>query len=303
MITFSMDPVTHALAGAVLKQLGFKRKWALGVLLLSSVAPDFDYITRFWGMDIFLRYHRGITHGILALLVVPAITGLLFGRKKGFLYYYAISFLGYGSHLLMDLTTQYGTRILSPLDWEQYSLDLTFIIDPYITLGLLLCVIIGRLNIKKAPVIAALTLVLLVSYFGLRHYLHNRAEDFLRARVDANTYKMCPLPNGFLRWWFVTRSGDEIMTGVADLFLQRICIQEKYAANPDNPLINRSKEERAVKNFLYFAKYPQAEVRKEGEKTVVIWRELAYSFRAGDHFATKVVFDKDGKVLKSEFRF
>lgn len=303
MIPFIMDPLTHVLTGATIKQLGFNRKAALTVLLLSSIVPDLDYITRFWGMDVFLRYHRGITHGILALIVIPIIIGLIFGFKNGFFYYLSISFLAYGAHLLMDITNQYGTRILSPLDWEQYSFDLTFIIDPYITLGLLLCLILGRVNRKKASLIAVLTLTLLVSYYGLRYYLHNKAEDFLRAKIDANTYKMCPLPNDFLRWWFVVRSGDEIMIGFADLFSQRICIHERYINNFKDPYIVRSKEERAVKNFLYFAKYPYAGVRHEGDKTVVIWRELAFSFRAGDHFVTKVVFDKSGKIIESGFRF
>jgi inner membrane protein len=297
-----MDPVTHALTGTVINQLGFKRKRSFAVLLISSLAPDLDYITRFWGADVFLRYHRGITHGIAALFLVPLAIGLIFGYRKGFLYYFIISLLGYGAHLFMDLTTQYGTRILSPLDWEQYSLDLVFIIDPYITIGLLLCVILGWKNKKRASVIAAVTLVLMISYFGGRNYLRDETRDFLESKVDANTYTLCPLPNDFLRWWFVCRSGDEYITGFADLFSGRICVQEKYRPVND-PLIDRSRELRAVKNFLYFARHPFADVKKEDDKTVVTWRELDYSFRAGDHFVTKVVFDKHGKVLSSRFTF
>lgn len=303
MIPFSMDPVTHALAGVVIKQLGFKRKAAFGALLISSLAPDLDYITRLWGMDAFLRYHRGITHGILALLIVPLIIALVFGYKKGFFYFFFISLLGYGAHLFMDLTNQYGTRILSPLDWEKYSLDLSFIIDPYVTAGLLLCAVLGWKNRKRASAIAAITLILMVSYFGLKYYLHDKTEAFLRTRLDANTYKMCPLPNDFLRWWFVAKSGDEYIVGFADLFSQRVCIQERYLNSLKDPYIDRSMEDGAVKSFLYFAKYPYAEVRKENGRVVVIWRELAYSFRAGDHFVTKVLFDKEGKIVSSEFSF
>lgn len=303
MIPFRMDPVTHALAGATIKQLGFKKKAALAVLVISSLAPDIDYITRFWGMDIFLRYHRGLTHGILALFVIPALIGLMPGLRKNFFYYTGISFLGYGLHLLMDLTNQYGTRILSPLDWEQYSLDATFIIEPYITIGLIIAVVMGRLNRKRASLIAAVALLLLFVFVGSKLVLHNKALDFLKARLDANTYKMSPLPNDFLRWWFVVRSGDEFIVGFVDLFSERVCIHERYRQDSSNLLIKKSIEERAVKNFLYFAKYPYASVRTEGENSVVVWRELAYSFRAGEHFVTKVVYDKNGRALKSEFRF
>lgn len=298
-----MDPITHSLAGATIFNLGFKRKLAMWVLILSSIAPDFDYITRFWGMDIFLRYHRGITHGILFLFLMPIIIGLIFGLRKGFIYYSFIAFLGYAAHLFMDLTNQYGTRILSPLDWQQYSLDLTFIIDPYITIGLLLSVTLCKFNKKRTLAIALTTVFLLIAYTAGRYYLQGKTRDFLKERIEANTYKMCPLPNDFLRWWFVARSGDEIKVGFADLFTRRVCVQEIYRMANKDPFIEHSEETRVVKNFLYFAKYPHAQVRSEKDKTIVIWQELAYSFMAGDHFVAKVVFDKEGKILNSYFKF
>lgn len=298
-----MDPVTHSLAGVTIANLGFKRKAAMWVLLLSSIAPDFDYITRLWGADVFLRYHRGITHGILALFIVPIIIGLIFGYRKGFFYYSSLAFSGYAAHLFMDLTNQYGTRILSPLDWEQFSLDLIFIIDPYITLGLLLSVILCKLHKRRAAVIALVTLFFLVAYAGGRDYLHDKTKDFLKDEIEANTYKMCPMPNDFLRWWFIAQSGDEIKVGFADLFTKRVCVQETYRITHKDPFIDRSKETRVVKNFLYFAMYPYAEARRDGGKVTVIWRELAYSFMAGDHFVAKVVFDKEGKIVSSYLKF
>ncbi len=298
-----MDPITHSLAGATIANLGFKRKAAIWVLLLSSVAPDFDYITRLWGTDVFLRYHRGITHGILALFIVPIIIGLIFGYRKGFFYYSSLAFFGYAAHLFMDLTNQYGTRILSPLDWEQFSLDLVFIIDPYITLGLLLSVILCKLNKGRAAAIALVTLFFLIAYAGGRDYLHDKTKDFLKDEIEANTYKMCPLPNDFLRWWFIAQSGDEIKVGFADLFTKRVCVQEIYRVTHKDPFIDRSKETRVVKNFLYFAMYPYAEVKRDRGNVNVIWRELAYSFMSGDHFVAKVIFDKDGKVLDSYLKF
>lgn len=298
-----MDPITHGLAGITIANLGFRRKSAMWVLLISSILPDIDYVTRLWGTDVFLKYHRGITHGILALFIVPAIIGLIFGLRKGFFYYFFIALFGYATHLFMDLTNQYGMRILSPLDWQQYSLDLTFIIDPYITTGLIISVILCRFNKKRAIAIAIITVFLLIAYTGGRYYLQGKTKDFLREQLEANTYKMCPLPNDFLRWWFIARSGNEIKAGFADLFTKRVCIQELYRIVDKEPFIERSKENRVVKNFLYFARYPYPEVRKDSEKTTVLWRELSYSFMAGEHFVAKVEFDKEGKVLNSYFKF
>ena len=294
-----MDPIAHGLAGSVIFNLGFRRKQAFWVLLLSSLLPDIDYITRFWGVDVFLRYHRGITHSIFASIIVSVIIGILFGREKDFIYYSFLAFLAYNAHLFMDLSNQYGTRILAPLDWYPYSLDLMFIIDPYITAALLLSVVLSKVNKKRTALIALITVFVVFAYAGARYYLHGITKEFLRDRLDANTYKLCPLPNDFLRWWFIAKSGNEIKVGFADLFTQRICIQETYLNSNNDPLIERSKDTRVVNNFLYFAKYPYAEVLKEKDKTIVIWRELAYSFRAGDHFVAKVIYDKEGKVLDS----
>lgn len=298
-----MDPITHTLAGATIFNLGFKRRFALLVILISSIAPDFDYITRLWGVDVFLRYHRGITHGILALFAVPLLIGLILGHKKGFFYYTFISFTAYALHIFLDLTNQYGTRILSPLDWDQYSLDLIFIIDPYITFGFLLSLIICKVNKKKALIIALLTFILLILYIGGRAYLQAKTLKFVKERIDAQVYKIYPLPNDFLRWWFITRIDDKINIGFADLFTQRLCIQDTYILENNNPYVEKSKDVKVVKNFIYFARFPYAEVKKDTDKITVIWRELSYSFRAGDHFVAKVLYDKNGNVIDSYFKF
>ncbi len=298
-----MDPVTHALSGMLIYRLGFRRKASLLVLLLSAVAPDFDYVARFWGSGALLHYHRGITHGILALAVFPLVMGFIFRNKGGFFYYYFLSLLAYGSHLLLDLTNQYGTQILSPLDWNRYALDLTFIIDPYISLGLLLAVILGTVNKRRSRLISVLTILLLAGYLGGRSYLQGQARNFLRTKMDANTYRVYPLPNGFLRWWFVTRSGDETSTGTVDLFMRKVFLYERYRMNGLDPAIIESRGNQLVKTFLAFSRNPYAEVKRERGKTIVKWSELSYSFLPGERFTAEVVLDDKGKVVKSGFRF
>ena len=298
-----MDPVTHALSGVLIHRLGFRRKAALLVVLISAVAPDLDYVARFWGADALLQYHRGITHGILALAVFPLLMGIAFRNKGGFFYYYFVSILGYGAHLLLDLTNQYGTQILSPLDWNRYALDLTFIIDPYISLGMLLAVILGMVNKRRAVLISAFSILLIAGYAGGRYYLQGQARNFLKAKMDANTYRVYPLPNGFLRWWFVARSGDELSTGAVDLFMQKVFLYGKYKMDGLDPAVIGSRESRMVKEFLSFSRNPYAAVTREHGKAVVRWSELSYSFLPGERFTAEVVIDDKGKIVRSRFKF
>jgi len=300
-----MDPVTHALAGAFIPKTVFGRKASLWVSMISSIAPDFDYITGFWGADTFLRYHRGITHGIIALFIFPLMTGIIlkYHFKKGFLYYSFLSFIAYGLHLFMDLTNQYGVRILSPLDWNMYSLDITFIIDPYITLGLFTSLLFFYYKKKGRVVISFLTLILFVLYITGRYHLKNASEELLRERMDEYVYRLCPLPGDFFRWWFVSRTGNVYKTGFVDLFTERVYIQERLVYSEKEPEIILSKSTEAVKNFLTLAQSPYSEVRREGNRTTVVWHELSYAFLPGDHFVAKVIYDRNGKVVHSSFRF
>lgn len=298
-----MDPITHALSGLAIHQIGFKRKIALFVLVFSAVAPDLDYITRLWGADVFLRHHRGITHGILALFAFPLIMGIIFRNKGGFLYYYFLSFIAYGSHLFLDLVNPYGIRILSPLDWNLYSLDLVFIIDPFITGGLLLCIIMGMMNKKRAPLIAICMIVLIVAYIGGRAHLQSEAEKFLKTKIDANIYRLYPLPIDPLRWWFIAKSGSDIEVGAVDLFTRSVHIKDRYRLDKKSPAIVKSKKDRVVQNFLHFARFPYAEVKTEGGRTIVRWKELSFSFLPGERFTATVIMDKDGQVIESGFKF
>jgi inner membrane protein len=297
-----MDPITHGLAGVVIRNLGFKSKAALTALVLASVFPDIDYITRLFGIEVFLRYHRGLTHGILALFVVPVLFGIAFGLRRGFFYFSSIAFLGYALHLFLDLTNQYGVRIFSPLDWQQYSLGLTFIIDPYVSIGFLVSVVFSRLNKKRAKTIALATLILLVSYIGIRQYFQDKSKDFLRDELDTYVCDVSPLPNDFLRWWFVAKLDGINRVGFVDLFTQRVYVQDVYIQG-SSPYIELSKNEKIVENFLYFAKYPYADVKKVNGKIEVTWKELSYAFLPGEHFEAKVVMDKEGKVLKAGFKY
>ncbi len=301
-----MDPITHALTGAMLSYLPPKRQKTMMVLVSASVLPDIDYITRVFGADVFLRYHRGITHGILAVIVVPLIIGLVCQKifKRGFFYYTLLGFLGYSVHLLMDLTNQYPTRILSPLDWSNYSLNLSFIIDPYTIAAVLLGILWG---IKKSPtgrrIIAAGMIVMIVFIMVLRYELKSRAEAFLRSQVDEYQYILCPLPNDFLRWWFVTRSGVKYKTGFVDLFSKTVSVVNVIIYSEDEPEIKESKQLRTVRNFLYFATAAVPDIKRKNGRTFVYWKELTYSYIPGNRFVATVEFDRSGRVVRQGFRF
>jgi inner membrane protein len=203
----------------------------------------------------------------------------------------------------MDLTNQYGTRILSPFDWDQYSMGLTFIIDPYITLTLIAVFIVTKV-FKQKPFIISLIAVLLISgYVMSKAVLKNTAGTFLKERIEHKEIHLAPLPNDFLRWWYVARTHDTIQTGLVDLFTERVYVHDTLLYSDYDPMVMRSREERVVENFLYFARFPFPAVYSKDKYTLVEWRELSYSYIPGRHFVADVLFDENGTVINSSFRF
>ncbi|VAX33445.1 Hypothetical protein SAV1869 [hydrothermal vent metagenome] len=300
-----MDPVTHILTGTLLSKCFPKRKGSLATLVFAANAPDLDYITYLWGADVFLRYHRGITHGIGCLVLFSLLMGFLMHGifRKGFIYFSVISFAGYGSHLILDLFNRYPVRIFSPLDWSKYSLDILFVIDPYITGALLVGVILTMKKDNMRRLIAVATMILMSLYVAGRFYLKGMAEDFLRTRMDEYHYHLFPLPNDFLRWWFVTNSGKIYKVGTVDLFTRRVSVNDKFIYSEKAPEIKESKQLRVVRNFLYFSRFPLPGIKREGDETIVTWRELSYSFLPGEQFIARVKFDKTGRAVQEYIKF
>ncbi|MCS7203753.1 MAG: metal-dependent hydrolase [Thermodesulfovibrio sp.] len=282
-----MDPLTHSLTGFTLSKLITKKKILLFVLILSSLIPDIDVLLRIYNKELFLTYHRGVTHGVFALILFPLIPATLLYKKTGFLKTYFISFLGYLTHILLDLTNQYGTKILSPIDNTSYNLSLTFIVDPYILLPLLFAVGVSIKLKKQAKFLYVIALVFIASYITTKAYLKVEAKEFLKQKIEAHQYRVYPLPNDFLRWWFVARFHEEYTTGFVDLFTKRVYIDEKYKIKNDEAIL-KSKESKAVRVFLSFAKHPVAVIKKEGDSVLVLWKELAYGFLPNDRFTVKV---------------
>src|SRR2546425_11547494 len=70
-----MDNLTHTLTGVALSQAGLNRKtrFATLALVIGSNLPDVDIVTRLAGSATYLKYHRGITHSVLGVIVLSAL--------------------------------------------------------------------------------------------------------------------------------------------------------------------------------------------------------------------------------------
>jgi inner membrane protein len=148
-----MDNLTHSLAGAILGQMGLKKKTALAMptLIIAANLPDIDALATLLGGHTHLALRRGITHGPIAMVILPVIlwAAILIYAKfrpnprraaihKGWLL--ALAYIGTFSHPALDWLNVYGIRLLEPFSSQWFYGDTLFIIDIWIWAALLISV-------------------------------------------------------------------------------------------------------------------------------------------------------------------
>ena len=124
-----MDNLTHSLVGAILGQMGLKRKTGLAMptLIIAANIPDIDAVAVLLGGHQHLAIRRGITHGPIAMVLLPL---LLWAAMLWFdawqtrrgkrpekrlpvhkVWLLALAYVGCLSHPLFDWFNSYGIRL------------------------------------------------------------------------------------------------------------------------------------------------------------------------------------------------
>jgi inner membrane protein len=145
-----MDNLAHSLVGAWMAEAGLKRKTPLATatLVIGANLPDIDGFTMLLGADTSLYLRRGMTHGVIALAVLPwLLAGAMMlwdkhvrrrrhpEKEPAKLWpLVALSYLSVLSHPFLDWMNTYGVRVLMPFDGRWFYGDSIFIIDPWMWL-------------------------------------------------------------------------------------------------------------------------------------------------------------------------
>ena len=89
----------------------------------------------------------------------------------------AVSMVGVLLHVLMDLPTSYGTRLLSPFDWHWFAVDWMPIVDIYLLMALAAGLLFGRPTPAQRARKAAFVLLLMATNYGVRAAAHHQALE------------------------------------------------------------------------------------------------------------------------------
>ena len=212
-----MDNLTHSLFGVTLARtpLGRAGRGTTAALLLASNAPDVDIVATAGGAVKYLEWHRGMTHGPLGIVGLGVVAASLvwIGRREydrrwrsqrpgialepdaSFGMLVAVSIIGVLLHVLMDLPTSYGTRLLSPFNWHWFAVDWMPIVDIYLLMALVIG-LLGRPTPAQRRAKAAFVLLLMATNYGVRAVAHREALA-LAPRLFGPTLPLpCDPPSG-----------------------------------------------------------------------------------------------------------
>ncbi len=226
-----MDTLTHGLLGAAVGAMPLPRwlvapdesprapRAAVLVGILAAELPDIDYLLPAGDAVLhMLKAHRGLTHALIAAplvaLVAAVLAKLVFRQTRlGPLYVRALVAVPL-AHLLPDLWTGWGTRVLLPFSDQRIALDWTMVVDPFFTIPLVVAA--GWALFRRVSWRRALLLGVAVSgiYLGLRISTAQHLMGVVRkAYPQAASVHVFPAPLAVARWRYVARFEGEYAAG------------------------------------------------------------------------------------------
>ncbi|HWG38144.1 MAG TPA: metal-dependent hydrolase [Terriglobales bacterium] len=329
-----MDSLTHSLVGVALSRAFFKKRmvYATTAAVIAANLPDLDVVYSWPGIR-YLEYHRGLLHSVWMLPVWAVLVALglrWVARRRGvevpaLWLGFALGVVCVGSHLLLDWSNAYGVRLLAPFNERWFALDWLPLLDPWIYLILLSFLLFPMMlglitsevgSKKKNPhrLSAALALLLVLGWVGLRARQHDAALDLLNAPNIAgmyagqqpNDWSALPNPSTPFDWQAVVDLPRNYL--IADV--QSPWSEDRglvtpirsFIKPPMTSAIGAAEGTRTAGIFLWFARYPYAAEEEQGSDSRVLLSDMRFAqgaVRPTTH--VEVILSDSGQVIREGF--
>ncbi|MEM6883466.1 MAG: metal-dependent hydrolase [Verrucomicrobiota bacterium] len=277
-----MDSITQATLGAAVAEAGMGkslgRKAALWGLLLGTL-PDLDIlIYPLLDPAAQLGWHRGLSHSLLAMLVMSPLCGWLLHKK------YQdkappvraswTCFWIFLTHVLIDCFTVYGTQIFEPFSDMRIGFNNFFIIDPLFTLPILVGVV-AAVILYQNPVwrFRANTLGLVISSiyvmwsFSAKAIITSRFSNELeRQGIEITRQMTHPTAFNTLLWRSLSEAENGYWVGYASLLDRTPEVAFKFIPRQAE-LISPLYDTRSVDRLLWFSEGYFMAAKRKGQLT------------------------------------
>ncbi len=291
-----MDNLTHGLLGLAVgalrrpdtpgAPLSATDKAVLLGCALAAELPDLDNLLPAENSVVHaLQAHRGLSHALVftpvIALAATAVAKLCFrSARAGPVFLYSLLSVNL-AHLLADLWTGWGTRVLLPFSDRRWTLDWTMVVDPWLTLPLL----IGALWAWRRRAVwrraLGVGLALSVAYLGARIALQASLSQRVReAWPAAEHVQVFPAWLSLTTWRYVAVLSNEYTVGTVALFEPAPREQRRWPRPTPDALPEPARRLPTVREALAWARFPlvSTAARPEGNSEVRIG-DLRYHLR------------------------
>jgi membrane-bound metal-dependent hydrolase YbcI (DUF457 family) len=339
-----VEPVRHALTSLALARVGRRRlpRFGTAMLVVAGVAPDLDYASYLGGAGSFLRYDRTLLHClpssfVLAIALAAAFYFVALHRDKkrigledskfpkpAFGMSFLVCAIGIAAHVLLDLVSGVGVRLLWPFRGRWFAFDLLREFDIWIlaclVVGLLFPMLIGLVSEEigerktrtggGGSAIAALALIL--AYVGARGVLHSRAVDLLESHDYHGRVALAvgafPESTSPLEWRGVVSTDNTIeelrvpLGGGSEFEPEHSATQYKP---DDSQVLGAGEQTTAAQRFLKYARFPLASVVRTGNGYQFELRDARFAADDGgaSNILVRVRIGEDMHILEQGFLF
>ncbi|MGC1953410.1 MAG: metal-dependent hydrolase [Gammaproteobacteria bacterium] len=224
-----MDSLTQLVLGAAVGEATAGRQVGRRALLWGAVCgtlPDLDVFVPLGDAVRDFTYHRSASHSLFILAALtPLVVWLILkahpATARHRWRWFALVYLAFATHVLLDSFTVYGTQIFWPLAPTPMTWSTIFIIDPLYTLPLLVGVIAASLAAHRGSwghLANTAGLVLSTSYLAwtigaklhVEHVAHRALQD--QGIVSAQVLTT-PTPFNSLLWRILAVDGVSYYEG------------------------------------------------------------------------------------------
>jgi inner membrane protein len=304
-----MDNVCHTLVGAAFGEAGLKQRTRFGsaALMIAANLPDLDVLVFVSGTTP-VAFRRGITHGVVAQLLLPVLLTAIFmlvarlrprspddgpPLRPGWLLVLALA--GVYSHVFLDWLNNYGVRLLTPFSWQWFYGDSVFIVDPWLWLVLGLGVWLARRKLAPTPARGALVfaacyiLVMVMSARAARGIVERVWQE--TRGVSPVTLMVGPIPLSPFTREVIVDAGDRYERGAFSWWSRSVTFLPgaipKNAHRPEVAAATAASPR--VRAFLVWSRFPYWTLEAEGDRTRVLVADMRFPNRGGTFFASAVV--------------
>lgn len=314
-----MDPVTHALTGAVISRTGFYQRFgrtATIIFITAALIPDIDHFSlRFAGPLAYLKYHRGFTHSVAgSFIIAAAIAGIASLIKpvrermnRPTLFFFSL--LGIYSHIFLDLITSYGTQVFFPFSHKRYSLDMVFIIDFYFTAILFIPLLLMKFKKEWSRGLAIISLAGMALYLGFAYIEKGISIDRVKVEnnknhINGSRIEAVPLPLSPFKWAVYTEDAEKFYQTNMDNLSGNSTVEVFQKKTNGNGITDKVEALDIVKTYLWFARFPVISVKQEDGGYLVEYYDIRFNALPNRKpFLLRLFLDKNGSLKHADLNF